>query len=115
METLAKEIIETSISVPGVQPKLSLGFIKETLANGTKGRLTVLEALGGQYILKPQNSTFPEMPENEHLTMKLAELLGINDNTLYNWVGTYKRKHNINDVATSKEPLSEQEELKKLA
>lgn len=77
METLAKEIIETSISVPGVQPKLSLGFIKEKLADGTKGRLTVLEALGGQYILKPQNSTFPEMPENEHLTMKLAELLGI--------------------------------------
>jgi serine/threonine-protein kinase HipA len=56
MEILAKKIIETSISVPGVQPKLSLGFIKETLANGTKGRLTVLEALGGQYILKPQNS-----------------------------------------------------------
>lgn len=77
METLAKEIIETSISVPGVQPKLSLGFIKEKLADGTKGRLTVLEALGGQYILKPQNTTFPEMPENEHLTMKLAELLGI--------------------------------------
>lgn len=77
MEILAKEIIETSISVPGVQPKLSLGFIKEKLADGTKGRLTVLEALGGQYILKPQNSTFPEMPENEHLTMKLAELLGI--------------------------------------
>ncbi len=77
METLAKEIIETSISVPGVQPKLSLGIIKETIANGTKGRLTVLEALGGHYILKPQNTAFPEMPENEHLTMKLAELLGI--------------------------------------
>lgn len=77
MEILAKEIIETSISVPGVQPKLSLWFIKETLADGTKGRLTVLEALGGHYILKPQNTTFPEMPENEHLTMKLAELLGI--------------------------------------
>ena len=77
MEILAKEIIETSISVPGVQPKLSLGIIKETIANGTKGRLTVLEALGGLYILKPQNTAFPEMPENEHLTMKLAELLGI--------------------------------------
>ena len=77
METLAKEIIETSISVPGVQPKLSLGFIKETLADGTKGRLTVLEALGGHYILKPQNAAFPEMPENEQLTMKLAELLKI--------------------------------------
>jgi serine/threonine-protein kinase HipA len=47
------------------------------LADGTKGRLTVLEALGGHYILKPQNTAFPEMPENEHLTMKIAELLGI--------------------------------------
>lgn len=77
METLAKEVIETSISVPGVQPKLSLSFIKDTLEDGNKGRLTVLEALGGNYILKPQNLTFPQMPENEHLTMKMAELLGI--------------------------------------
>ena len=77
MEFLAKEVIETSISVPGVQPKLSLSFIKEKLEDGTKGRLTVLEALGGNYILKPQNIVFSQMPENEHLTMKLAELLGI--------------------------------------
>lgn len=77
MENLAREVIETSISVPGVQPKLSLSLIKETLEIGTKGRLTILEALGGNYILKPQNFVFPEMPENEHLTMKLAELLGI--------------------------------------
>ena len=77
MEILAKEVIETSISVPGVQPKLSLSFVKEKLEDGTRGRLTVLEALGGNYILKPQNIVFPQMPENEHLTMKLAELLGI--------------------------------------
>lgn len=77
MEILAKEVIETSISVPGVQPKLSLSFVKEKLEDGTRGRLTVLEALGGNYILKPQNVVFPQMPENEHLTMKLAELLGI--------------------------------------
>jgi len=77
MEFLAKEVIETSISVPGVQPKLSLSFVKEKLEDGTRGRLTVLEALGGNYILKPQNIVFPQMPENEHLTMKLAELLGI--------------------------------------
>ncbi|WP_317232999.1 HipA domain-containing protein [Chryseobacterium oryzae] len=77
MELLAKEVIETSISVPGVQPKLSLSFVKEKLEDGTRGRLTVLEALGGNYILKPQNVVFPQMPENEHLTMKLAELLGI--------------------------------------
>ncbi|MBV6878764.1 HipA domain-containing protein [Epilithonimonas ginsengisoli] len=74
MEILAKEVIETSISVPGVQPKLSLNFTKEKLEDGTKGRLTVLEALGGNYILKPQNMAFPQMPENEHLTMRLAEL-----------------------------------------
>lgn len=77
MELLAKEVIETSISVPGVQPKLSLSFIKDKLEDGTKGRLTVMEAMGGHYILKPQNTAFPEMPENEHLTMKLAALLGI--------------------------------------
>ena len=77
MEILAKEVIETSISVPGVQPKLSLNFTKEKLEDGTKGRLTVLEALGGNYILKPQNMAFPQMPENEHLTMRLAELVRI--------------------------------------
>ena len=77
METLAREVVETSVSVPGVQPKLSLRLIKDTLEDGIKGRLTVLEALGGNYILKPQNSTFPQMPENEHLTMKLADLLRI--------------------------------------
>ena len=77
MEELAQNIVESSIAVPGVQPKLSLGFIKDVLQNGNKGRLTVVGALGGNYILKPQNKTFPEMPENEHLTMKMAEIFGI--------------------------------------
>ena len=71
MEELAQNIVENSITVPGVQPKLSLGFIKDVLQNENKGRLTVVGALGGNYILKPQNKTFPEMPENEHLTMKI--------------------------------------------
>ena len=31
----------------------------------------------GQYILKPQHNSFPEMPQNEDLTMHLAELFGI--------------------------------------
>lgn len=77
MEELAQNIVESSIAVPGVQPKLSLGFINDVLLNGNKGRLTVVGALGGNYILKPQNKTFPEMPENEHLTMKMAEIFGI--------------------------------------
>ncbi|HOF42840.1 MAG TPA: HipA domain-containing protein [Candidatus Moranbacteria bacterium] len=77
MAELAKEVVESSVSVPGVQPKLSLGFIKEVLQDGSKGRLTVMGALGGNYILKPQNEFFPQMPENEHLTMRMAELCGI--------------------------------------
>lgn len=55
MEFLAKEVIETSISVPGVQPKLSLSFVKEKLEDGTRGRLTILEALGGNYICLKTN------------------------------------------------------------
>ncbi|MDI9606234.1 MAG: HipA domain-containing protein [Bacteroidota bacterium] len=77
MAELAKEIVESSITIPGVQPKLSLGFIKDVLQDSSKGRLTLMGALGENYILKPQNETFPQMPENEHLTMRMAELCGI--------------------------------------
>lgn len=74
---LAKAAAELSITVPGVQPKLSLGWIKTDLENGHQGRLTILDALDGNYILKPQNADYPQMPENEHLSMKLAELFKI--------------------------------------
>jgi serine/threonine-protein kinase HipA len=74
MEKLAKEAAEFSITIPGVQPKLSLGWIKNELKNENQGRLTIMDALKGQYILKPQNADYPQIPENEHLSMKLAEL-----------------------------------------
>ncbi|MTI26598.1 type II toxin-antitoxin system HipA family toxin [Fulvivirga kasyanovii] len=77
MEQLAKEVVELSVTVPGVQPKLSLGWIKTELQNGHQGRLTVMDALEGLYILKPQNKQYPQMPENEHLSMKLAALFKI--------------------------------------
>ncbi len=77
MEQLAKKAAELSITVPGVQPKLSLGWIKTTLENGHQGRLTIMDALEGHYILKPQNPQYPQMPENEHLSMKLAALFKI--------------------------------------
>jgi len=77
MEKLAKEAIELSVTVPGVQPKLSLGWIKSTLDDGHNGRLTIMDALEGLYILKPQNTQHEQMPENEHLSMKLAELFKI--------------------------------------
>jgi len=78
MEKLAKESILLSVSVPGVQPKLSLGWIKNAIDDGHKNRLTIMDALEGQYILKPQNSKYSQMPENEHLSMRLAELFSIN-------------------------------------
>jgi serine/threonine-protein kinase HipA len=58
------------MSIQGVQPKLSAKLkIKEE-------RFEIVDR-GGEYILKPQNSYYPELPENEDLTMKLAKLIGI--------------------------------------
>lgn len=76
MDELAKSVVERSVAVPGVQPKLSMSLIKETREKADT-RLTVIGALGGEFILKPPSELYPEMPENEHLTMKIAERLGI--------------------------------------
>jgi serine/threonine-protein kinase HipA len=76
MSELAKRVVERSVTVPGVQPKLSLSVIKE-IAETTEQRLTVVGALGGNYILKPPSVFYPEMPTNEHLTMRIAEAYGI--------------------------------------
>lgn len=78
MAELAKNVVERSVAVPGVQPKLSLSIVNDTLQDGNKGRLTVVGALGGNYIFKPPSDQFPEMPENEHVTMRIAEAFGIN-------------------------------------
>ncbi len=76
MSELAKQVIERSIAVPGVQPKLSMSVIKDK-TDGFENRLTVVGALGGNYIFKPPSEHFPEMPENEHVTMRIAEAFGI--------------------------------------
>ena len=77
MSELAKNVVERSVAVPGVQPKLSLSIVNDTIQDGNKGRLTVVGALGGNYIFKPPSNQFAEMPENEHLTMRIAESFGI--------------------------------------
>ncbi len=71
---LAKEVIKKRVAIPGVQPKLSL-----TLENtDTPGkRLTIVGLWEGLYVLKPQNKEFPELPQNEDLTMHLSEIVGI--------------------------------------
>ncbi len=74
MAALARKVVESSVAVPGVQPKLSLTMVNETNAGK---RLTVVGALGGLYILKPPSSDYPEMPEDEHVTMRVAEAFGI--------------------------------------
>lgn len=76
MDELAKNVVERSVAVPGVQPKLSLSLIKE-IKEQSKTRLTVIGALGGEYIFKPPSDRFAEMPENEHLTMRIAASYGI--------------------------------------
>ena len=77
MAELAKQVVERSVAVPGVQPKLSLTLINETLEKGNRGRFTVVGALGGNFILKPPTKHYPEMPQNEHLTIRIAESFGI--------------------------------------
>ncbi|MBP2831102.1 HipA domain-containing protein [Aquimarina sp. U1-2] len=77
MSELAKNVVERSISVPGVQAKLSMSLVNE-VTNNHHNRLTVVGALGGDFIFKPPNDNYPEMPENEHVTMRIAEAFGIN-------------------------------------
>ncbi|GFD75190.1 phosphatidylinositol kinase [Tenacibaculum sp. KUL113] len=74
MSDLAKAVVERSVSVPGVQPKLSMSILNE---NSVDKRLTVVGALGGNYFFKPPSLDYPEMPENEHVTMKMATLFNI--------------------------------------
>ncbi|MCF6213356.1 MAG: HipA domain-containing protein [Flavobacteriaceae bacterium] len=76
MADLAKNVVERSIAVPGVQAKLSMSLVKETQDN-LDNRLTVIGALQGQYIFKPPSAQFIEMPKNEHVTMRIAEAFGI--------------------------------------
>jgi serine/threonine-protein kinase HipA len=76
MSELAKQVVERSISVPGVQPKLSMSVFKDK-KDGPENRLTVVGAMGGNFIFKPPSEYFPEMPENEHVTMRIAEVFGI--------------------------------------
>jgi serine/threonine-protein kinase HipA len=69
LHTIALAMVgKTSLS--GVQRKISLRL--------SGSRRTLQLAVGeGRYILKPQSQAFPALPENEHVTMRLAELLGI--------------------------------------
>jgi serine/threonine-protein kinase HipA len=72
---MAQKLTALSVTIPGVQPKLSLNLQTDP-EDPKKSRLTIV-GLWGQYILKPQSDHYPSLPENEDLTMHLAELAGI--------------------------------------
>ncbi len=75
MQELAKEIVIRSVAVTGVQPKLSL-TIEKTPGDPKRSRFTIV-GLWGNFILKPPTETFSDLPQNEDLTMHLAEVFGI--------------------------------------
>ena len=83
------------MSIQGVQPKLSAVLsIKD-------GKFELVDK-GGKYILKPQHNFYAQMPENEDLTMRLAELTGLEipihgliwskDNSLTYFIKRFDRK-----------------------
>ena len=58
------------MSIAGVQPKVSAWL------NATAGRFELTDR-SGRWILKPPITDWPEIPENEDLTMRLAAVAGI--------------------------------------
>ena len=72
LDRLAEQIIRAQTSLTGVQPKLSLNLSKHDGCS----RLTIV-GLWGDYIFKPQTENYPQLPENEDLTMHMAEVAKI--------------------------------------
>jgi serine/threonine-protein kinase HipA len=85
----------SKMSIQGVQPKLSAVL-------NIKDEKFELADKGGKYILKPQHNLYYQMPENEDLTMRLAELIGLEipihgliwskDNSLTYFIKRFDRK-----------------------
>jgi len=61
----------TKMSIQGVQPKLS------AVLNIQYSKFEIV-GIKGKYIIKPQHHIYPQLPENEDLTMKLASKCEIN-------------------------------------
>lgn len=58
------------MSISGVQEKVSVRLTED------RSKLEVAKT-GGKYILKPEPTRFSALPQNEHLTMRLASLVEI--------------------------------------
>lgn len=76
MNELALKVVQSQMTITGVQPKLSLNLASGEQKSDPK-RFTIV-GFWGNYILKPPTSNFPQMPEVEDLTMHLAKIVRIN-------------------------------------
>jgi serine/threonine-protein kinase HipA len=59
-----------NMSIQGIQPKLSVRL-------NIKKKVFEIVDTGGRYIFKPQTPNYREVPENEDVTMRLAQFIGI--------------------------------------
>ena len=73
LNELARRLVLSHVSVPGVQAKLSVHLER---AEHAPDRLTLV-GLDGNYILKLPTAQYPGLPESEHFAMTLARLCGI--------------------------------------
>lgn len=73
IEKMALKYLGKNWSLTGVQPKLSL---ERERVGKNKFRLTIT-GLWGTYIFKPPFAKYPNMPQNEDITMHLAEIAGL--------------------------------------
>ncbi len=74
MSELAKQVIRASVSVTGVQAKMSLDVNRG--GKNEPSKFTIV-GLWGKYIFKPQSAKYPYLPELEDLTMKMAHVARI--------------------------------------
>ena len=99
---IAAEMAE-KISIQGVQPKFS------AVLSPSKGEFLLVER-DGRYILKPPHRDFPQVPENEFLTMDLARRAGVEtppfglvpniDGTYTYFIQRFDRKGKKSKIAT---------------
>jgi serine/threonine-protein kinase HipA len=69
LHTLALAMVG-HVSLSGVQRKVSVGF------DAARATLRVVVE-GGHYLLKPQATVFPDLPQNEHVTTRIAALAAV--------------------------------------
>jgi serine/threonine-protein kinase HipA len=75
LKELATKVIQSQMTVTGVQAKVSLSLYRKEEKNLTK-KLTIV-GLYGDYILKPPSEHYPELPELESATMHMASVCGL--------------------------------------